>query len=85
MVKKMIAVIAIIIGALMVISGVAPMVIGAIIEAQMSTSVGIIGGTDGPTAVMVTGVTSAGHVLVEILAGFFLIVAGIFGCRRLKK
>ena len=85
MVKKMIAVLAIIVGALMVISGVAPMIIGVILEAQMSTAVGIIGGADGPTAVMVTGVTGTGHVIVEILVGILLIVAGILGYSRFKK
>ena len=85
MVKKMIAVLAIIIGALMVIGGAAPMIIGAILEAQVSTAVGIIGGADGPTAIMVTGVTGTGHLIVEILVGIVFIVAGILGCRRFKK
>ena len=74
----MIAVIAIIIGALMVISGVAPMIIGAILEAQRASAGGIIGGADGPTAVMVTGVSGTGSVTLEIPAGVILIFAGAF-------
>lgn len=85
MTKKIIAVLAIIIGVLMVISGVAPMIIGAILEAQVSTSVGIIGGADGPTAVFVAGRLGIWSVIVEILVGVLLIIAGIWGYWRCKK
>lgn len=85
MVKRIIAVLAIILGALMVIGGVSPMIIGAILEAQTSTSVGIIGGADGPTAVFVAGKLGIWSVIMEVLIGVFLIAAGIWGCWRCKK
>ena len=85
MVKKIIAIVAIVIGALMVVSGVAPMIIGAILEAQRASTVGIIGGADGPTAVMVTGVSGTGSVTLEILAGVILIFAGAFILRKFRK
>lgn len=85
MAKKIIAVIAIVAGAIMTISGLAPMMIGAILEAQASTAVGIIGGADGPTAVFVTGVIGTGNVILEIMIGILLIVAGIIAYRRSKK
>lgn len=85
MVKKIIAIVAIVIGALMVVSGVAPMIIGAILEAQIASAVGIIGGADGPTAVMVTGVSKTGSVALEIMAGVILIFAGAFMLRKFRK
>ena len=47
MVKKIISIAVIIVGAFMVLSGVTPMIIGAILEARVASSVGIIGGADG--------------------------------------
>ena len=84
--KKVISIAVIIVGALLIIGGVAPMVIGTILQAQIpSASVGIIGGADGPTAIMVTGVSGTGNAAVEIIVGLLLIVAGIGGCCRRKK
>lgn len=80
--KKVIVILAIIIGALMILSGVASMIIGAILEAQASATVGIIGGANGPTSVIVTGVTGTGNVILEILVGLLLTVAGILEYRR---
>ena len=85
MVKKIISIAVIIVGAFMVLSGVAPMIIGAILEARVASSVGIIGGADGPTAVMVTAVNSTGNVVLEIIIGILLVVAGIWGLRKSKK
>lgn len=85
MVKKIISIAVIIVGAFMVIGGVAPMIIGAILEAQVASSVGIIGGADGPTAVMVTGVSGTGNVVLEIVIGILLVIAGIWGLRKYKK
>ena len=89
MVKKIISIAAIIAGTLMLLSCVAPVLIGAILEfqmkAQVAGSVGIIGGVDGPTAVMVTGVTSVGSAVTEAVVGALLIVAGIWGLRKSKK
>lgn len=69
----------------MVLSGVAPMIIGAILEARVASPVGIIGGTYGPTAVMVTGVSGTGNVVLEIVIGVLLVIAGIWGHGTLKK
>ena len=85
MVKKIIGIAAIIIGALMILSSVAPMIIGAILEAKAASSVGIIGGADGPTAVMVTAVSGTGNVILEMIAGVLLVVRGIWGLRRNQK
>ena len=88
MVKKIISIVVIILGAFMVIGGVASMIVGAILEArleaQIANSVGIIGGADGPTAVMVVGTLGMGSVIAKILIGVFLVVVGIWGCRKSK-
>ena len=87
--KKVISIIAIVAGGLVLLSVVAPIIVGAILEIQMKAqvagSVGIIGGVDGPTAVMVTGVTRVGSVITEVVVGVLLIVAGIWGVRKCKK
>ena len=87
--KKVISIIAIVAGVLVLLSVAAPMLIGAILEIQMQSqmagTVGIIGGADGPTAVMVTGVTRVGSAVTEIVVGALLIVAGIWGLRKSKK
>lgn len=73
----------------MLLSCVAPLFIGAILEIQMQSqmagTVGIIGGADGPTAVMVTGVSSMGSVVLEAVIGSLLMVAGIWSVRKSKK
>ena len=87
--KKVISTIAIVVGSLALLSVVAPIMIGAILEIQMKAqiagSVGIIGGADGPTAVMVTGVSSMGSVVLEAVIGCILMIAGIWGVRKCKK
>lgn len=83
--KKIIAIIAITIGVLLILSGVAPIIIGEILKIYDSASVGIIGGADGPTAVFVTGVTGTGDVIIELLVGLLLLVGGILVYRRIKK
>ena len=84
--KKVISIAIIIVGALLIIGGIAPMVVGTILQVQIpSASVGIIGGADGPTAIMVTGVSGTGNVAVEIIVGILLIVVGIWGCCRREK
>lgn len=85
MVKKIISIVAIIVGVFMVIGGVAPMIIGAVLETQVASSVGIIGGADGPTAVMVTGVVGTGNIVLEIVIGILLVIAGIWGIRKCKN
>ena len=87
--KKAIFIIAIVAGGLVLLSVAAPVLIGAILEfqmkAQVAGTVGIIGGADGPTAVMVTGVTQVGSAVTEVVVGVLLIVAGIWGLRKNKK
>ena len=87
--KKIISIIAIVVGGLVLLSVAAPVLIGDILEfqmkAQVAGTVGIIGGADGPTAVMVTGVTRVGSVVTEVVVGVLLIVAGIWGLRKNKK
>lgn len=85
MVKKIISIAVIIVGAFMVLSGVAPMIIGAILESRAASSIGIIGGADGPTTLMVAGVIGTGNVVIEILVGVLLVIAGIWGLRKCKK
>lgn len=89
MIKRIISIAVMIVGAFMVIGGVAPMVVGAILEARMeaqiANSVGIIGGADGPTAVMVVGTLGMGSVIAKILIGALLVVVGIWGCRKNKR
>ena len=82
--KKILSIAAIIAGTLILLGGIAPMIIGAVLSMQIpsSSSVGIIGGADGPTAVMVVGVLGTGQVIAEIAVGICLIIAGIWGCRK---
>ena len=84
--KKALSIISIIAGGLVLLSVVAPMIIGAILKAQTAAnSIGIIGGADGPTAIVLVGTVGAGSVIIEIVIGVLLIVAGIWGLRKIKK
>ena len=83
--KKVLSIISIIVGGLFLLSGVAPMIIGDILKAQIASSVGIIGGADGPTTIMLVGTVDAGSVIIEIVIGVLLIVAGIWGLKKIKK
>ena len=84
--KKGISIIAIVIGTLVLISIPATFFIGAILEFQMkcqvAENVGIIGGADRPTAVMVTGIAHIGNTVIKSIVGIVLIVAGILGLRK---
>lgn len=80
--KKIVAVIAIIIGILLITGGVAPMIMGAVLKTQIPDSVGIIGGADGPTTIVVAGVLGTGQMIGEIVVGILLVVAGVWGLRR---
>ena len=82
MVKKIILITIIIVGTFMVLGGVAPMIIGAILKVQVANTMGIIGGADGPTSIMVSGVIGTGNVVFEIVVGILLILAGILGLRK---
>lgn len=83
--KKVLSIIAIVAGGLTLLSVAAPVIIGAIFKAQAASSVGIIGGADGPTAVMVVGTLGGGSAITEVVIGLLLIVAGIWGYRKCKK
>lgn len=85
MVKKIISIAVIIVGIFMVLGGIAPMIVGAILRTQVASTVGIIGGADGPTSILVSGVISTGNIVLEIVAGVLLIGAGIWGLRKCKK
>ena len=75
--KKVISVLIVIIGVILLAFGVAA-------ETAQNASLGIIGGADGPTVIMVAG--SPGAALGVIIAGILLIVAGIwFFIRRKRK
>lgn len=88
--KKVLSIIVLIIGVLIVLGNAAPMIITAIMSMQISnsvgSSVGIIGGADGPTTIMVAGIVGATvfSVIAKILVGVLLIVAGILGLKKSK-
>ena len=83
--KKIISVIAIVVGGLVLLSVAVPMIIGTILEGQIADTVGIIGGADGPTAVMVVGSLGAGSVIAKVVIGLSLIAAGICGYRKNRE
>ena len=83
--KKVLSIIGIIAGSLVLLSVVAPMIMGVILKVQVANSVGIIGGADGPTAIMLVGTVGVGNIIIEIVIGVLLIVAGIWGLKKFKK
>ena len=81
--EKALSIISIIAGGLVLLSVVAPVIIGAVLKAQTAaSSIGIIGGADGPTAIMVVGVTGVGSIIVESVVGVLLIIIGIWGLEK---
>ena len=89
--KKVLSIIVLILGVLIVLSNIAPMIVGAIMRMQISNSIGssmgIIGGADGPTAIMVAGIVGATvfRIIAKIVVGVLLIVAGILGIKKYKR
>ena len=83
--KKVLSIISIIAGGLVLLSVTAPVIMGAILKAQAASTVGIIGGADGPTSIMLVGVIGTGSVIFEIVIGAFLIAVGIWGLRKIMK
>ena len=83
--KKAISIVAIIAGILILFSTAAPLIIGMILAIPTPDSVGIIGGADGPTAIMIAGVAGAGGIIFAIAIGVLLTVLGIWGLRKTKK
>ena len=87
--RKEISVAAIAIGVLILLGSAVPMLIGVIVavtaELSMPASVGIIGGTDGPTAIMISSISGIGGTVVMIVIGILLIAAGIWGLIKAKR
>ncbi len=83
--KKAVSIISIVVGGLVLLSVIAPMIIGEVLANQVSDSVGIIGGADGPTAVFVVGTLGAGSLIVESAIGVLLVAVGIWGLHKCKK
>ncbi|MBQ8547827.1 MAG: hypothetical protein IJ427_04940 [Lachnospiraceae bacterium] len=83
--KRVLSIVSIVAGGLVLLSVIAPMIIGAVLANQVSDSVGIIGGADGPTAVFVVGTFGAGSVIIESVLGVLLVVVGIWGLIKCKK
>jgi len=79
---KVISVIAIIAGGALLLSVVIPVIIGAVMNAPAAGAVGIIGGADGPTAIMLAGVIGTGGIILEIVAGLLLVAIGIRGLKK---
>ena len=74
--KKIIPIVSIIMGALLIVQTVVPMIISLLLRMHVpeSASIGIIGGADGPTSIMIAGRVGNGSVL--------LIGVGIWGYRK---
>lgn len=83
--KKAITIISIIIGGLVLLKASAVMIIEEILKAQVTGSVSVIGGADGPTSVFVAGTVGEGSVIIEIILGVLLIIVGVWGLRKIKK
>ena len=84
--QKVLSIIGIIVGSLVLLSVVAPMIMGVILKVQVvANSIGIIGGADGPTAIMLVGTVGVGSIIIEIGIGVLLIIAGIWGMKKFKK
>lgn len=84
--KKILSVISIIAGGVVLLGVAAPMIIGLILEAQAEAgTIGIIGGADGPTAIMLVGTIGACSVVAEVLIGVLLIAVGIRGLKKVGK
>ena len=83
--KKALSIAAIVIGVFALLCVAAPMIIGIIYQIPTPESVGIIGGADGPTAFMVSGMISTGNGVIETVVGILLIVTGILGLKKAIK
>ncbi len=82
--KKAISIVAVVAGVLSLLS-VAAAIIGIIFEISTPSSVGIIGGADGPTTIMIAGTVGTGGIMTAIAIGVLLIGIGIWGLRKIKK
>ncbi len=82
---KKISIVAIVLGALVLLSVLVPMIIGIILGVSTPTSMGVIGGTDGPTAIMISGSVGIWSIIIVLTIGILLLATGIWGLRKLKK
>ncbi|MBE6970984.1 MAG: hypothetical protein E7446_02550 [Ruminococcaceae bacterium] len=83
--QKALSIAAVAIGALVMLSAAATRMIGAVFSVPTPDSVGVIGGADGPTVIMLSGTVGAGSVIIAIAIGFLLIIAGVWGLRKIKQ
>lgn len=84
--KKVISILSMIAGGFVLLSVAAPMVIGSLLKVQtVANTIGIIGGADGPTAVVLVGTLGGASIVIEILLGVVLIAGGIWGLKKTKK
>lgn len=83
--RKKISITAIILGAIALLSVIVPMIIGIILVVSKPTSVGFIGGADGPTAIMIVGSAGIWSVITVLAIGILLLATGIWGLRRKEK
>ena len=82
---KKISIVAIILGALALLSVIIPMIIGIVLGISTPSSVGVIGGADGPTAIMITGSVGMEIIITVLAIGSFLLVIGIWGLRKFRQ
>ena len=82
--KKALSIAAIAIGTLVMLSVIATRMIGTLVGVPTVDSVGMIGGADGPTVIMLSGTLGAGSVIIAIAIGFPLIAAGVWGLKKIK-
>lgn len=83
--KKALSVAAVVVGALVLLSVFGPSIAALLSAVSPAASVGIIGGADGPTAIMVAGTNSPLFVIVPVIIGILLIAVGIWGIKKLKQ
>lgn len=83
--KKVLSILAIICGSLAILSEVVPMLIGIILGMATPSSVGFIGGADGPTVIMIAGSAGIWSVIAVLAIGILLLATGIWGLRRKEK
>ena len=82
---KKISIVAIILGALALLSELVPMIIGIILGISTPSSVGVIGGADGPAAIMISGSVGIWSIIFVLTIGILLLTTGIWGLRKLKR
>ena len=84
--KKAISIAAIAAGVLILSGAAVPVIVGFLFEIPPSGSLGIIGGADGPTAVLIAETVGMGIIgwIIAAAAGILLAAAGIWGLKKNK-